>query len=134
MINNICLVGRLTHKVDLKFTTNGKNYTQFSVAVQRKFKNQSDEYESDFINCTLWGKAAENFTKFTRKGSLVGVEGRLQTRNYEKDGRKIYITEVIAENFSLLESKATTEARDTQAQETTNIPETIEFSEDDLPF
>ena len=134
MINNICLVGRLTHKVDLKFTTNGKNYTQFSVAVQRKFKNQSDEYESDFINCTLWGKAAENFTKFTRKGSLVGVEGRLHTRKYEKDGRKIYITEVIAENFSLLESKATTEARDTQAQETTNIPETIEFSEDDLPF
>ena len=134
MINNVCLVGRLTHKADLKFTTNGKNYTQFSLAVQRKFKNQSDEYETDFLNCTRWGKAAENFTKFTRKGSLVGVEGRLQTRNYEKDGRKIYITEVIAENFSLLESKATTEARDTQAQETTNIPETIEFSEDDLPF
>lgn len=134
MINNVCLVGRLTHKADLKFTTNGKNYTQFSLAVQRKFKNQSDEYETDFLNCTLWGKAAENFTKFTRKGSLVGVEGRLQTRNYEKDGRKIYITEVIAENFSLLESKSTTEARDTQAQETTNIPETIEFSEDDLPF
>ena len=134
MINNVVLVGRLTHKADLKFTTNGKNYTQFSLAVQRKFKNQSDEYETDFLNCTLWGKAAENFTKFTRKGSLVGVEGRLQTRNYEKDGRKIYITEVIAENFSLLESKSTTEARDTQAQETTNIPETIEFSEDDLPF
>lgn len=134
MINNVVLVGRLTHKADLKFTTNGKNYTQFSVAVQRKFKNQSDEYEADFINCTLWGKAAENFTKFTRKGSLVGVEGRLQTRNYEKEGRKIYITEVIAENFSLLEPKATTEARNTQTQETTNIPETIEFSEDDLPF
>lgn len=134
MINYVVLVGRLTHKADLKITTNGKNYTQFSVAVQRKFKNQSDEYEADFINCTLWGKAAENFTKFTRKGSLVGIEGRLQTRNYEKDGRKIYITEVIAENFSLLESKATTEARDTQTQETTNIPETIEFSEDDLPF
>ena len=134
MINNVVLVGRLTHKADLKFTTNGKNYTQFSVAVQRKFKNQSDEYEADFINCTLWGKAAENFTKFTRKGSLVGVEGRLQTRNYEKDGRKIYITEVIAENFSLLESQATTESRATQTQETTNIPETIEFSEDDLPF
>lgn len=134
MINTVVLVGRLTHKADLKFTTNGKNYTQFSIAVQRKFKNQSDEYEADFINCTLWGKAAENFTKFTRKGSLVGVEGRLQTRNYEKDGRKIYITEVIAENFSLLESKATTDARDTQEQETTNVSETIKFSEDDLPF
>lgn len=128
MINNVVLVGRLTHKADLKFTTTGKNYTQFSVAVQRKFKNQSDEYEADFIGCTLWGKPAEAFTKFTRKGSLVGVEGRLQTRNYEKDGRKIYITEVIAESFTLLETKATTEARNNQMQET------IEFSEDDLPF
>ena len=134
MINNVVLVGRLTHKADLKFTTNGKNYTQFSLAVQRKFKNQSDEYETDFLNCTLWGKVAENFTKFTRKGSLVGVEGRLQTRNYEKDGRKIYITEVIAENFSLLESKAVTESR--QQAPIGNI-EQVQFGEvndDDLPF
>lgn len=134
MINNVVLVGRLTHKADLKFTTNGKNYTQFSLAVQRKFKNQSDEYETDFLNCTLWGKAAENFTKFTRKGSLVGVEGRLQTRNYEKDGRKIYITEVIAENFSLLESKAVTESR--QQAPIGNV-EQFQFGEvndDDLPF
>ncbi len=134
MINNVVLVGRLTHKADLKFTTNGKNYTQFSLAVQRKFKNQSDEYETDFLNCTLWGKAAENFTKFTRKGSLVGVEGRLQTRNYEKEGRKIYITEVIAENFSLLESKAVTESR--QQAPIGNV-EQVQFGEvndDDLPF
>lgn len=134
MINTVALVGRLTHTADLKFTQKGKNYTQFNIAVQRKFKNENDEYEVDFFSCILWGKPAETFTKFTRKGSLVGVEGRLQTRNYEKDGRKIYITEVIVENFSLLESKATTEARDTQTKETTNIPETIEFSEDDLPF
>lgn len=134
MINNVVLVGRLTYKADLKFTTNGKNYTQFSLAVQRKFKNQSDEYETDFLNCTLWGKAAENFTKFTRKGSLVGVEGRLQTRNYEKEGRKIYITEVIAENFSLLESKAVTESR--QQAPIGNV-EQVQFGEvndDDLPF
>lgn len=134
MINNVVLVGRLTNKADLKFTTNGKNYTQFSLAVQRKFKNQSDEYEADFLNCTLWGKAAENFTKFTRKGSLIGVEGRLQTRNYEKDGRKNYITEVIAENFSLLESKAVTESR--QQAPIGNV-EQVQFGEvndDDLPF
>lgn len=134
MINNVVLVGRLTHKADLKFTTNGKNYTQFSLAVQRKFKNQSDEYETDFLNCTLWGKAAENFTKFTRKGSLIGVEGRLQTRNYEKDGRKIYITEVIAENFSLLESKAVTESR--QQAPIGNVDQ-VQFgkvNDDDLPF
>nr|DAR09548.1 MAG TPA: Single strand binding protein [Caudoviricetes sp.] len=128
MINTVALVGRLTHQPELKFTRNGKTYTQFNVAVQRKFKNENGEYEADFIGCTLWGKSAETFTKFTRKGSLVGVEGRLQTRNYEKDGRKIYITEVIAESFTLLETKATTEARNNQTQET------IEFSEDDLPF
>lgn len=133
MINNVVLVGRLTHKADLKFTTTGKNYTQFSVAVQRKFKNQSDEYETDFINCTLWGKAAENFTKFTNKGSLVGIEGRIQTRSYDKDGKRVYITEVVAENFSLLESKKVTESRN-------NIVQPIEespfngVSDDDLPF
>lgn len=128
MINSVLLVGRLTHQPELKFTRNGKTYTQFNVAVQRKFKNENGEYEADFIGCILWGKPAESFTKFTRKGSLVGVEGRLQTRNYEKDGRKIYITEVITESFTLLETKATTEARNNQTQET------IEFSEDDLPF
>ena len=128
MINSVLLVGRLTHQPELKFTRNGKTYTQFNVAVQRKFKNENGEYEADFIGCTLWGKPAESFTNFTRKGSLVGVEGRSQTRNYEKDGRKIYITEVIAESFTLLETKATTEARNNQTQET------IEFSEDDLPF
>lgn len=134
MINNVVLVGRLTHKADLKFTTNGKNYTQFSLAVQRKFKNQSDEYETDFLNCTLWGKAAENFTKFTRKGSLIGVEGRLQTRNYEKDGRKIYITEVIAENFSLLESKAVTESRQQAPIGNVDQVQFGEVNDDDLPF
>ena len=128
MINTVAFVGRLTHQPELKFTRNGKTYTQFNVAVQRKFKNENGEYEADFIGCTLWGKSAETFTKFTRKGSLVGVEGRLQTRNYEKDGRKIYITEVIAESFTLLETKSITEARNNQTQET------IEFSEDDLPF
>lgn len=128
MINTVALIGRLTHQPELKFTRNGKTYTQFNVAVQRKFKDENGEYEADFIVCRLWGKSAETFTKFNRKGSLVGVEGRLQTRNYEKDGRKIYITEVIAESFTLLETKATTEARNNQMQEI------IEFSEDDLPF
>lgn len=134
MINTVALVGRLTNRTGVKFTTKGKAYTQFNLAVQRNYKNANDEYEADFIVCILWGRGAENFIQFTRKGSLVGVEGRLQTRNYEKDGRKIYVTEVIVENFSLLESKATTEARDNQTQETTNVTETIEFSEDDLPF
>ena len=135
MINNVCLVGRLTRPVDLRYTSNGTAFGSFSLALDRTYKNQAGEKETDFINCVIWRKSAVNLSNFTKKGSLLGVEGRLQTRNYENhEGKKVYITEVLVENFSLLESKATTEARDTQAQETTNIPETIEFSEDDLPF
>ena len=133
MINNVVIVGRLTKKPELKFTATGTKYTQFSVAVQKKFKNQNGEYESDFINCLMWSTAAENFINFTNKGSLVGIEGRIQTRSYDKDGKKVYITEVVAENFSLLESKKVTEAR-------SNIVQPIEespfngVSDDDLPF
>lgn len=135
MINNVCLVGRLTRPVDLRYTQNGTAFGSFTLAIDRTYKNQAGEKETDFINCVIWRKPAVNLSNFTKKGSLLGVEGRLQTRNYENhEGKKVYITEVLVENFSLLESKATTEARDTQTQETTNIPETIEFSEDDLPF
>lgn len=133
MINNVVLVGRLTKKPELKFTATGTKYTKFSVAVQKKFKNQNGEYESDFINCLMWSTVAENFINFTNKGSLVGIEGRIQTRSYDKDGKKVYITEVVAENFSLLESKKVTEAR-------SNVVKPIEespfngVSDDDLPF
>lgn len=134
MINHVVVVGRLTRKPELKFTANGTKYTQFSVAVQRNFKNNSGEYEADFINCLMWRNAAENFVKFTNKGSLVGVEGRIQTRSYDKDGRTIYITEVVSEGFSLLETKAATESRNNQHVFNSNEAEPIEFSEDDLPF
>jgi len=134
MINNVVLVGRLTKRPELKFTTNGTKYTQFSVAVQRKFKNKSGEYEADYINCIMWRTAAENFVKFTDKGALVGIEGKIQTRRYDKDGRTVYITEVLAEGFSLLETKETTEARNNQPVFNSNEDEPIEFSEDDLPF
>ena len=128
MINHVVVVGRLTKKPELKFTANGTKYTQFTVATQRNFKNKDGEYEADFINCRLWRTAAENFAKFADKGSLVGIEGKIQTSSYDKDGKTVYITEVLAESFTLLETKATTEARNNQMQET------IEFSEDDLPF
>lgn len=133
MINNVVLVGRITKKPELKFTTTGTKYTQFSVAVQKKFKNQNGEYESDFINCLMWSTAAENFIKFTNKGSLVGIEGRIQTRSYEKDGSKKYITEVVAENFSLLESKKVTESRNNAVQPIEESPFNG-VSDDDLPF
>ena len=134
MINHVVVVGRLTRKPELKFTSTGTKYTQFSVATQRNFKNKSGEYEADFINCLMWRTAAENFVKFTDKGSLVGIEGRIQTRSYDKDGKTVYITEVLAEGFSLLETKKVVEARNNQPVFSSNEAETIEFSEDDLPF
>lgn len=133
MINNVVLVGRLTKKPELKFTTTGTKYTQFSVAVQKKFKNQSGEYESDFISCLMWSTVAENFIKFTNKGSLVGIEGRIQTRSYDKDGKRVYLTEVVAENFSLLESKKVTESRNNVVQPIEESPFNG-VSDDDLPF
>lgn len=105
MINNVVLVGRLTRDVDLRYTSNGTAYASFTVAVERNFKNQNGEKETDFINCAMWRKAAENFANFTHKGSQVGIEGRIQTRNYEnQQGQRVYVTEVLAEKFSFLES------------------------------
>lgn len=135
MINNVCLVGRLTRSVDLRYTQNGTAFGSFTLAIDRTYKNQSGEKETDFINCVIWRKPAVNLSNFTKKGSLLGVEGRLQTRNYENhEGKKVYITEVLVENFSLLESKAVTEGR--QEAPIGNV-EQVQFGEvndDDLPF
>jgi single-strand DNA-binding protein len=112
MINQVALTGRLTRDVDLRYTQSGTAVGQFNLAVSRQFTNQAGERESDFINCVIWRKSAENFSNFTRKGSLVGIEGRLQTRTYDdKNGQRVYVTEVVVENFALLESKETTQAR-----------------------
>ena len=133
MINHVVVVGRLTKKPELKFTANGTKYTQFIVATQRNFKNKDGEYEADFINCRLWRTAAENFAKFTEKGSLVGIEGRIQTSSYDKDGKTVYITEVVAEEFSLLETKKVVEIRNNAVQPIEESPFNG-VSDDDLPF
>lgn len=105
MINNVVLVGRLTKAVDLRYTSNGTAYTSFTLATDRDFKNQNGERETDFINCVMWRKPAENLANYTKKGSLIGVEGRIQTRNYDnQQGQHVYVTEVLAERFSFLES------------------------------
>ncbi|AOT55845.1 single-stranded DNA-binding protein [Weissella soli] len=112
MINRVVLVGRLTRDVELRYTTSGAAVGTFSLAVNRQFTNASGEREADFINAVIWRKSAENFAQFTSKGSLVAVEGRLQTRNYEnQQGQRIYVTEVVVDNFSLLESRAESESR-----------------------
>lgn len=103
MINRAVLTGRLTKDAELRTTQNGLSVAAFTLAVNRHSKTKGD---ADFINCVIWRKAAENFCNFTSKGSLVGIDGRIQTRNYEnQNGQKVYVTEIVVDSFSLLESK-----------------------------
>ena len=114
MINRSGLVGRLTRDPELRYTSGGAAVASFTLAVNRSFTNQNGEREADFINCVIWRKAAENFANFTHKGSLVGIDGRIQTRNYEnQQGQRVYVTEVVVDNFSLLESRAESERHQT---------------------
>ena len=106
MINKVILVGRLTKDPELKYLEDGKAVTSITLAVNRNFKNQQGDYDTDFLNCTLWQKNAENTANYCRKGSVIGVTGRIQTRNYEnQDGAKVYVTEVIAEGVKFLSTK-----------------------------
>lgn len=106
MINNVVLTGRLTKDPELKYTANGVAVASFTVAVNRAFTNQSGEREADFINCVAWKKTAETIASYTKKGMLIGVEGRIQTRHYDNnDGQRVYVTEIVVEKFTFLESK-----------------------------
>lgn len=115
MINNVVLVGRLTKDPDLKYTANGQAAASFTLAVNRSFKNANGDREADFINCVIWRKSAETLANYARKGTLLGVTGRIQTRNYEnQQGQRVYVTEVVAENFQLLESKNSNSSQNTR--------------------
>ena len=106
MINQVTLVGRLTKDPELKMTTEGTPVTQVTLAVSRHFRNHNGEIETDFIQCTLWRKAAENTAAYCRKGAVVGVTGRLQTRHYDnREGKRVYVTEVVAESIRFLSGK-----------------------------
>ncbi|WP_373738286.1 single-stranded DNA-binding protein [Jeotgalibaca porci] len=118
MINNVVLTGRLTKEIDLRYTQTGTAIGSFNLAVDRQFKKQDGERETDFVSCIIWRKAAENLANFTRKGSLIGIQGRIQTRNYEnQQGVRVYVTEVVIENFTLLESREVTESRPRQGNQ-----------------
>lgn len=143
MINNVVLVGRLTKDLDLRYTASGVAVGQFTLAVNRNFTNQAGQREADFINCVIWRKSAESLAKYARKGTLLGITGRIQTRRYEnQQGQTVFVTEVVAENFQLLESKQTAEQRQHHSDATFDQPQsadpfngtTIDISDDDLPF
>ncbi|MFB1097173.1 MULTISPECIES: single-stranded DNA-binding protein [Bacillaceae] len=106
MLNRVVLVGRLTKDPDLRYTPNGVAVANFTLAVNRPFSNQSGEREADFINCVVWRRPAENLANFMSKGSLVGVDGRVQTRSFDnQEGNRVYVTEIVADSVQFLETK-----------------------------
>lgn len=105
MINNVVLVGRTTKDMELKQSNRGSAYVQFILAVNRTFKDGNGEQQADFITCIAWNKTAETLARYVSKGALIGVEGRLQVRSYEKDGCRQWVSEVVINRFTFLESK-----------------------------
>lgn len=136
MINNTVLIGRVTKDIELKQTQANKSVTQFVLAVNRQFKNANGEREADFINIVAWGKTAELLAQYVHKGSQIGVVGRIQTRNYEnQQGQRVYITEVIAENFQMLESRNQQQGQQqAQPQQAKQQSSTPNFGRDSDPF
>ncbi len=115
------LIGRATKEPDLRYTANGIAVATFTLAVNRNYKNQNGDREADFINCVIWRKPAETFANYVRKGTLVGIVGRIQTRFYEnQQGQRVYVTEVIVESFQLLESRSQAEEREQKQRTSTN--------------
>ncbi len=107
MINRVVLVGRLTKDPELKYTQTGIAVTRFTLAVNRAFQSASGEREADFVSCVAWRKQAENVANFLKKGSLVGVDGRIQTGSFEgQDGKRVYTTEVVADSTQFLEPRS----------------------------
>lgn len=105
MLNQLVIIGRLTKDPELKKTDSGKNVSNVTLAVPRSYKNPEGQYDTDFIDCVLWNNVAESTTEYCHKGDLLGIKGRIQTRSYEKDDEKKYVTEVVAEKVTFLSSK-----------------------------
>lgn len=155
MINRVILVGRLTKAPELRRTQSGSSVVSFSLAVGRRYA-QPGQPDADFINCVAWNKTAELMAQYLHKGSMIGVEGRIQTRNYDnQQGQRVYVTEVVAESVQFLESKnASSQTQNTyaqsqqpsyaQPQETQPVSDsfnssfdasdTLDIASDDLPF
>jgi len=141
-MNRTVLVGRLVRDVDLRYTPNGVAVANFAIAVNRPFKNkETNETEADFINCVIWRKPAENLANYMKKGSQIGVDGRLQSRTYQdKDEKTVYVTEVVADSVQFLEPRDSNKSGGGQDQPQSNDnpfkndAEPISISSDDLPF
>ena len=117
MINRVVLVGRMTRDPELRRTPQGDAVTSFTLAVNRNYTSRDGQQQADFINCVVWRKPAENVERYCSKGSLVGVEGRIQTRSYDNSqGQKVYVVEVICDSVQFLETRAARERAQSQPQ------------------
>lgn len=151
MINRVVLTGRLTRDLELRRTQSGTSVVSFTLAVDRNFRREGQP-EADFINCVAWNRQAETMAQYLHRGSLIGVDGRLQTRNYEnQQGQRVYVTEVVVDNFTFLESRAQSQQAaatynpnpmPSQPQQPVDSPfdtsfdenDTLDIASDDLPF
>ena len=148
MLNKVILIGRTTKEVELRRTSSGTAVATFTLAVDNRFVLKDGKSSTDFISCVAWSNTAETMEKYVRKGALIAVEGRIQTRNYDnKDGNRVYITEVVVENMRMLESRGdrgtgytNLDNYEPSSNSRENITEVdspeIEYniSDDDLPF
>ena len=152
MINNVVLVGRLTKDIELRKTQSGLSVASFTVACDRRLSQEqinNNEQSADFISCVAWRGSADFLGKYSHKGDTVGVEGRIQTRSYDRDGQKVYVTEIVANNVSILHSNQPKQAQtqpqqqaQTQNEATTQANDPIEdylngysdINSDELPF
>lgn len=148
MINRVVLVGRITKDPELRKTQSGLSTVSFTVACNRRFTSQGQEPQADFINCVAWRQTADYMANYVKKGALLGVEGRIQTRNYEdQTGKRVYVTEVVCDSVQTLVRAAETSTGTNYAPQQTNTyqapvsesysdydGEPLDISPDDLPF
>lgn len=135
MINRVILVGRLTKDPEYKVTPAGVQVANFTLAVNRTFKNAKGEQEADFLNCVVFRKPAENVNNYLKKGSLAGVEGRLQSRSYENnEGKRVYVTEVVCDSVQFLEPKGSNQGQTKQQANDPFANANADVSNSDLPF
>lgn len=129
-MNKTMLIGRLTSTPEISKTTNEKSYVRTTLAVNRRYKNENRERETDFISIILWGKQAESLVSYAKKGTLISVEGEIRTRNYlDKQNQKHYVTEILILAYDVLESRATIAQRESTAR----LEETV-LEAEELPF
>ncbi|PTK73457.1 single-stranded DNA-binding protein [Staphylococcus haemolyticus] len=146
MINRAVLVGRLTKDPEYRQTQSGVSTATFTLAVNRTFKNKNGEREADFINVVVFRQQAENVSKYLSKGSLAGVDGRIQSRSYEnKEGQRVFVTEVVADSVQFMDSKGSNQQNNQPQQQRGQAPagnnpfgnansKDLDINDDDLPF